>query len=358
MPFFNRLSRGRGFTLIELLVVIAIIAVLIGLLLPAVQKVREAAARTSSANNLHQIGIAIHQCNDTNGKLPTTLGCFPNHGNNDNWGAAFLPSHFGTAQYFLLPYLEQKPAYESKEINVNGTAQANSYRSHAIIKVYQAPNDPSLPADGQTWGHNGGRGATSYSANWHVFRGGWDEDWQIGGKARIQAFTATSGTSNIIGFMERYSVCGDASKPTGFGYVERIWGEDGQNSGPIGQYHNQNIWFIPAYWADYPQALSGAQGSNGFGGFNERYRTSAPGALGYPMFATPAGAVTSNFFTPIQSTPRVLDCDPKRLQSFGAGGMQVVLLDGTVRSINPSVSVNTLGTAMYPDINIPLGNDW
>src|SRR5437763_1821123 len=102
MPLLFRIRRLRGFTLIELLVVMPIIAILIGLLVPDVQKVREAAARLQCSNNLKQITLATINCADThNGSLPPSIGLYPN---NNMTGAG--QSDGGTFLH-ILPFIEQ-----------------------------------------------------------------------------------------------------------------------------------------------------------------------------------------------------------------------------------------------------------
>jgi prepilin-type N-terminal cleavage/methylation domain-containing protein len=322
MPRFRRLKNWRAFTLIELLVVIAIIAILIGLLVPAVQKVREAAARTQSVNNLKQQVIAAHSFHDVTGHLPTTLGT--SVANDPNWGANYQPSHFGTQYYWLLPYIEQDNVYKA--------TVKNSYTSNAIVKTFTAPGDPSLPASLSP--PNWGRGAASYAANWHAFRGGWDEDWQT--SAIMSISKIYDGTSNTIFFAERYAICGKTGATTGTQYVEHIWGEDGQNAGPTAQNYNQNAYFAPSFWSP-PNTVH-----------PERNLTNYPWSF-MPLF---------QIRPLINATIANGGCDPTTLQGFSAGGIQVGMGDGSVRNVAPGVSKLTWGKAVDPADGQVLGSDW
>src|SRR5215471_7575206 len=145
MPSLRMIAK-RGFTLIELLVVIAIIAILIGLLVPAVQKVREAAARTQSTNNLKQMSLALHNIASTyDGKLPPSYGGFT-PAPDANWQRSGAE---GPIFFHMLPFIEQDNMYKSSQCTFNGGPGGKlGYQLEwaglpRIVKTYIAPADPT-----------------------------------------------------------------------------------------------------------------------------------------------------------------------------------------------------------------------
>src|SRR5262245_28198862 len=174
--------KRRGFTLVELLVVIAIIAILIALLVPAVQKVREAAARTQTNNNLRQLGIATHNAEGAFKRLPTAYGGYGQIANLRNGG--YAPGQGGASIHVhLLPWDEQSALYNDflnnapKNVTTGDTigypdsTQPAGLMTTAVVPQYLAPSDPTTVG--------GGVGQTNFAANLRVFDDG----------ARGQGFT-------------------------------------------------------------------------------------------------------------------------------------------------------------------------
>src|SRR5438094_7222490 len=135
MPKSLRTGQRRGFTLIELLVVIAIIAILIGLLLPAVQKVREAASRMACANNLKNLGLAAHNYHDAQKKFPPGAGgplgpSFPQY---------LQLKHHGLGTY-LLPYLEQDALFRQYRWDASWFDPPNQPVVNTQLIIWQCPS--------------------------------------------------------------------------------------------------------------------------------------------------------------------------------------------------------------------------
>ncbi|HEY7154871.1 MAG TPA: DUF1559 domain-containing protein [Gemmataceae bacterium] len=326
-----RHPRHSAFTLIELLVVLAIIAVLIGLLLSAVQQVREAAARAQSSNHLHQITLAIHQCQAQYNVLPPGFGYFPNGPQDPTYGGA--TSGYGNLFFHLLPLLEQGNLYQSTAEPGNGppplpgtfySAWGPNYPGIATspLKIYQNPSDPSMSGSGTVMGSQttvDGWGACGYAFNAQVFcrvdvQGDF-QDWWV--DSRIPRDFA-DGTSQTILFTEKFAVCGQ----------------------PGGLYSGANA------WADAPNE-----------GTTPVFSVSRFPSPGDPPGAIPSTGPVTHF--QVRPLPYASDhCQYWLPQTARSSGILVGLADGSVRNVAAGVQPATWWAACTPASGETLDSDW
>ncbi|MFO0804067.1 MAG: DUF1559 domain-containing protein [Gemmataceae bacterium] len=311
------MRRTRGFTLIELLVVIAIIAVLIGLLLPAVQKVREAASRMKCGNNLKQLGTALHNYEGANKAFPQSRNPYP-------------LVHSGLSR--LLPYVEQENLQRLCDYTTPPTSPTNVAASQTKVPLFLCPSDslngqvPGQPDYGTNYVANNGSGTIGYGL---IASGD-----GLFTQTPIRPADIGDGLSNTAAFSE--SVMGTGVVPSGLPTDPRV---------------------IATVVLEVPGGNDPTPGAcdSGAGAWSaKRGAKWIDGHYGNSLY--------NHYYTP---NPRTWDCGNgshnkglSTARSWHTGGVNVAMADGSVRFVRDAVSLPTWRALATRDAGEVLGNDW
>jgi len=309
------IRRHCGFTLIELLVVIAIIAILIGLLLPAVQKVREAGSRLKCSNQMKQITLGTHTYHSAANRFPAMyVGSGASH-------ASAASAENMTVFFAILPHLEEGNLYKQADGKGIGTVAAST-----VIRTYLCTS-ATVSANGvyrDPWW-----AVAHYAANYQVFGNpdAGDNMGNMGGKPTL-ANSFSDGTSNTIMYAEKYGMCGLSSS---------------SDNAPYG-----NIWVHGNYIVKYMPMFA----------YGNRAGTVGYTAQGLSGWGPALGKVGASSMFQVRPDPHLTACDWAVAQTPHSTFIQVGLADGSVRSVAATIKPATWWSALTPSGGESVPADW
>ena len=340
-------QKKSGFTLIELLVVIAIIAILIGLLLPAVQKVREAAARTTCVNQLKNISLAV-------GNFEGTFTKFPGMSTNATVGAQ--PSqdqYFGSLFTQILPYIEQESL--QKLIISQNSSTYLAAAAVSPIKILVCPSDTSVS--------NGvlpnTKGATSYVANTQVFGNSNSAGaalttltCALRSTYNMGSLSNRDGTSNTITFFEQYASAGASGASGQNAWAMPVYGTVAVGGGVIA--NNVNQVGYPFYFNANGQINAAPAAIPAAGTVTPTGGAARPSITLGDVYVHPFPAFTAAL-TPIRAGANSAN---NIINPLHSGATPVAMGDGGVKSVSSGISIATWACLIRPDDGQVLGSDF